>query len=116
MKTLKSITLAVLFLFATSFATYANNTKPTNTKDALRTEIVSMIGNEIPVELTTKSIEAQVSFMVNKNNELVVVSVDSSNELLDTFIKSKLNYKKVKAAGTKKGEVYILPLKVNKPA
>lgn len=116
MKTLKSFTLVALFLFASAFTTFAKDTDPYNTKDALRAKIVSMIGKQIPLEVTTKSIDAKVSFVINKNNEIVVVSVDSKNENLDSYIKNKLNYQKLIVPGTIKGEVYIFPLKVNKPS
>ena len=114
MKTLKSFTLVALFLFASAFTTFAKDTDPYNTKDALRAKIVSLIGEKIPVAFTAKTIDAQVSFMINKNNEVVVVSVDSKNEILDSYIKNKLNYQKMVVPGAKKGEIYILPLKVKK--
>ena len=114
MKTFKSITLVALFLIASTFSSYANNTEPSNTKDALRAKIVTLIGDQIPVELTSKTVDAKVSFMINQKNEVVVVSVYSSNKNLDSYIKTKLNYKKVKVTGAKKGEVYTLPLRINK--
>lgn len=114
MKTLKSFTLVALFLFASTFSGFANNTEPNNTNNALRAKIVTLIGDKIPVEFKTKTIKAALSFIINNNNEVVVIAVDSSNKNLDSYIKTKLNYKKIAVSGAKKGEVYTLPLRVNK--
>ncbi|MGB0892554.1 MAG: hypothetical protein ACPGUU_09400, partial [Flavobacteriaceae bacterium] len=59
---------------------------------------------------------AEVSFVLSDNNELVVLSVKSEHKAVDKFVKSKLNYKKIRVTGIKKGEVYRMPLKINKPS
>ena len=116
MKNLK-ISIAVFALaLLTSFSVTANETTPEKSKEVLRTKIVTLIGKTVPVEITDKSTSAEVSFVLSDNNELVVLSVKSEHTAVDKFVKSKLNYKKVVVAGIKKGEVYKMPLKINKPS
>jgi hypothetical protein len=51
--------------------------------------------------------------MINSQNEIVIISVESDIDELKTIIKGKLNYKKVEVKGTKKGEIYKIPLRIN---
>jgi len=116
MKSLKSIITIIAISLATTFSTAASEKKslegPLEITKKLRTEIVSILGSKIPMELKETS-TAEISFMVNNKNEIVILSVNSKINELDTYIKSKLNYKKVKVKGTLKGEVYKMPLKIN---
>ena len=50
--------------------------------------------------------------MLNAKNEIVIVSVDAENTVIDSYIKNKLNYKVVQVKGIKKGEIYRVPLKI----
>jgi hypothetical protein len=50
-----------------------------------------------------------VKFMVNNDNQIIVLS--TSQESLDSAIKSILNYKKVKDNDLRKFHVYVLPVK-----
>ncbi|MEJ6793090.1 MAG: hypothetical protein QNK89_10270 [Lacinutrix sp.] len=38
--------------------------------------------------------------MLNKNKEIVVISVDTENEGLESYIKTRLNYSKLNLKGT----------------
>lgn len=114
MKNLKRIIAVVAIGLLTVLPTSANtNTEPT-TKDAktiLRTEIVTLLGNH-SYNLSDKTLEAQVSVMLNSKNELVVISVSSDSETVASYVKAKLNYKKITVKGISKGTVYIIPLKM----
>lgn len=116
MKNLK-LALAVIALSIASVLPASANTKvdPTNptSKEAkiiLRTEIVSLLGKHV-YDLN-ETLEAQISVMLNNQNQLVVVAVKSSNETISSFVKVKLNYKKVDVKGIQKGIVYRVPLKM----
>lgn len=54
---------------------------------------------------------AKVSFMINKDNEVVVLSVDSENESLVSYIKGRLNYQKI-SADAQKGMEYTVPVRL----
>lgn len=114
MKNLKTIIAVVAIGFLTILPTSANTSTEPVTKEAktiLRTEIVSLLGNH-SYDLSDQTLEAQVSVMLNNQNELVVVSVSSESETVTNYVKSKLNYKKITVNGITKGIVYRIPLKM----
>ncbi len=115
MKNLKSIIAIIAISLATTFSATATETEKGKAKskisNKLRTEIVSMLGTEIQVELEDTT-SAEIAFMINNDNEVVIVSVDSKVDEFSSFVKTKLNYKKVKVKGTKKGEIYRIPVKL----
>ncbi len=112
MKNLKTI-IAVVAISISSVVSVTANTEPTSkdSKTILRTEIISLLGNH-SYDLSDKTLEAQVSVMLNNKNELVVVSVNSNSETVTNYVKSKLNYKKLTVKGITKGTVYRIPLKM----
>ena len=112
MKNLKIIIAILAISIATTFSTTATEKKPSKITKELRTEIVSILGTKLSVELKTDS-TAEISFMINSKDEIVILTVDSEVSELNSIIKNKLNYKKVKVKGIKKGEVYIIPLRIN---
>ena len=113
MKNLKTIITVIAISLSTVFSATATEKNPSETKKNLRTTIVSILGDEIPLNFK-ENCNAEVSFMVNNENELVIISVDSSMKEFNSYVKSKLNYKKVNVKGTKKGEIYRMPIKINK--
>ena len=72
-----------------------------------------MLGNKIPLEID-KSSTAQISFLINNKNEIVVISVESEIATFNKYAKNKLNYKKINLKNIKKGEVFRMPIKINK--
>jgi hypothetical protein len=115
MKNLKTIITLIALSLSTLFSVVAIEKNPTKGKSnkELRTEIISLLGDEIPVQVQNESL-AEVAFIINNNNEIVVLSVDSKIEKLNSFVKNKLNYKKITTKGVKKGEFYRMPLKIKK--
>ena len=91
MKNLKLLVLA-LGLFTINLT--ASNLNPINPTDDLRIEIVDLIGSNYMESISTNELEADVLFTVNSNKELIVLSVDTENEQLESYLKAKLNYKK----------------------
>jgi hypothetical protein len=112
MKNFKTIIAIMVISLSTVFSTSATAPNPEKGIKTLRTELSSFIGKNIPFELK-KSTTAEVSFIINNKNEVVVLSVDSSISELNYFLKTRLNYKKVTTKGVKKGEVYKIPLRIN---
>jgi len=113
MKKLKLTITAIALCFATmtSFATEIEPAEETN--QAFRSQIVTLLGSEFPDYLTANGdLTADISLMLNNNNELIVVSTSSKNESLDNYVKGKLNYQKIDVKGLKKGEIYKVPLTI----
>lgn len=114
MKNLKLVFAVVALSLATVLPASANtDTEPAkkDSKTTLRTEIVSLLGQH-EYKLNSPTLKAEVSVMINNQNELVVVGVSSNNKTVSNFVKSKLNYKKLKVKGIKKGTIYRVPLKM----
>ncbi len=111
MKNLKLFVLA-LGLFTINLS--AANSHPIKPTDDLRIEIVDLIGSNYMDTMTADQNEADVLFTVNSNKELIVLSVDTENDQLESYLKAKLNYKKVHHRPSKNGEIYLLPVKMVK--
>jgi hypothetical protein len=113
MKTLKTIITVIAISLSTIFSVTATEKNPTSTKKELRTELVSLLGNKIPLDID-KSYSAEISFIVNNENEVIVISVDSKVSSFVKYAKTRLNYKKINTKNIKKGEVYRMPIKIHK--
>jgi len=111
MKNLKLLFLALALFTINISAANLNPIKPT---DELRIEIVELIGTNYMNEMQADELGAEVLFTVNNNREIIILSVDSDDDLLERYLKSKLNYKKVNHRPSKNGEIYLLPVKMVK--
>ena len=89
----------------------ATEAKPKNPTKSLSAQISQMLSlntfTEEEVDLT-----AQVRFTLNNKHEIVVLSVDSENESLEGFVKTKLNYQKVDVESYKEGKMYTVPVRI----
>lgn len=96
MKSFRFSSLLVLCLLAGQFA-FANRVVEANSE--LRKAVAKMI--EAPQLSRFGIAEAQVyvHFMVNENNEIVVLDVLTDNEYLKEFVANSLNKHKVNAQG-----------------
>jgi len=107
----KLIVLFLGFTLSTTVLSANNNSPVVEAKKELRAEIVKLLGNnEFP--LTTAFVKAEISILLNSKNELVIISVKSENALLDSFIKRKLNYKKITVNTHRKMKIYRMPIKI----
>ncbi|MFT4697252.1 MAG: hypothetical protein ACI9SJ_000373 [Flavobacteriaceae bacterium] len=107
MRKVNVILMAFVLLLSTTILTAAEN--PTDPKNNTSEEIYELLkdpGFVIEVETT-----AFVTFVVNKENEIVVLSVKSNNEAMEKFIKQRLNYKKIESYSTI-GKEYIVPVRM----
>lgn len=110
MKNFKSIIAIFAISVATVFSSYAGNENPPIKKtENLRAEIVSILGTQTPFDIDQSS-KAEVVFTVNDNNEIVVLSVASENSEFNSYVKSRLNYKKLGTKGVKSRALYTLPV------
>jgi len=107
MKNLKLLTAVVALAFLTlSF------TNTTDTKTQLHQQIVELIGDSTDI-FGDINVETEITLTLNEKSEIVVISVKSdNNSLVDNFVKSKLNYKKVNVKVLNPGELFRVPLKI----
>jgi len=107
MKNLKTLTVIVVLAFLSlSF------TNRSETKTVLHQQIVKLIGETINNKISGNDLKAEIVVTLNDKSELVVISVKSENSYVDSFVKSKLNYKKVTVKDLNPGELYRVPLTI----
>lgn len=111
MKKLKSIIVILAISIATTFSVSANEVNPSKITKHLRNQIVSLLGEKVSLEIE-KTGTAEVSFLINNKNEIVIISVDSKLSSFNSFVKNKLNYKKINTKGISRGEIYRMPIKI----
>jgi len=111
---MKSLKLFVIALALFSINVSAANLRPIEPTDELRIEIIDLIGSNYMDEMLENEYSAEVLFTVNSKSELIVLSVDSKNHLIENYLKRKLNYKKVDHQPSQPGEIYLLPVKMIK--
>jgi hypothetical protein len=108
MKQLKTLLLAVL-ITASSVLSASNEDKKADS--VVITEEIGKLLKD-PSFLVDKDIVADVTLTLNKNNEIVVLSVDSNELYVESFIKSRLNYKELPATFTSKERTFKVPVRV----
>jgi hypothetical protein len=55
---------------------------------------------------------AFVSFILNSDKEIVVLSVDTESAQLEGFVKARLNYHKVADQNIREGKIYQIPIRI----
>jgi len=110
MKSSKVFFAVVFSILISSFA-FANpdtGMEPNASSKTVTTKIKSIIQN-LDIDLDRmESKTVKLKFLINDNNELVVLSTGDSS--LDSTLKNALNYRVVNAENMKYNNVYILPV------
>lgn len=109
MKNLKILTITFVLFAMNVSAAVIDPVKPTS---QLRSEIVDLIGDNCPYDYDKNECSAEVLFTINTKSELIVLSVLSPNPKAETYLRSKLNYKKVSHMPKRVGEIFLLPLRM----
>ncbi len=107
MKKVKVFLVATALLIGTLFTTAAVPAPVEKTNFSV--ELEKLLENpNFDIEVTTS-----VCFVINSEGEIVVLSVDTENTVVERFIKSRLNYEKIKSSLTK-GKEYTVPIRIVK--
>ena len=77
----------------------------------LRKQVVRMIRYANLTGVPRHQRDATIDFIVTKDNQLLILNIDSFSPYLKNFIKQRLNYKKIKVEGVKKLTMYRLDVK-----
>jgi len=106
-----------LNLFILAFSLFAMNISaaiidPIKPTDKLRAEMVEFIGTNCPYEYDKNECKAEVLFTINSKSEIIILSVISPNSQAESYLKGKLNYKKVSQKNNREGIIYLLPLRM----
>lgn len=107
-KSIKTLLLAIAITF--SGAIYATTSAVKEEPTSLQEKITKLLKN--PNFIVEEDSYANVTFMFNKNRELVVLSVDSDNQEVVNYIKYRLNYKKLNVDVQNLNKTFVLPVKI----
>lgn len=109
MKSIKMLLLAVAITFSSAIS--ASTVTEDAEINAITTDVSKRLKN--PKFLLEKNELVNVTLIVNKDNELVVLSVDSDNFEISDFIKSRLNYSKVSVQLDNISKKFIVPVRLS---
>ena len=109
MKTVKSTFAALVLLVATSMTAATEPVEDLNVNAQASQEIGKLL--RAPAFEIKEDIFAFASLMVNEEGELVVLCVKTDSQLVEKFVKFRLNYHKIESPLTP-GKVYKLPVKL----
>ena len=112
MNALRKLFLAGLLLAFLGATAYASSPNP-NSK--LRSKIISLVKTADMTSLDQDEV-ATVEFTLNREGEIVVLSVDTENRYIENLLKTRLNYKKAKIEDFKPGKKYFVDLTFKKDA
>ena len=105
-----SLVVVAAMLLATGNV-LANDTKSENPTKSLSSQISAML-SENNFSGEQADLTAQVRFTLNTDGEIVVLSVSTDFEKMESFVKNKLNYQKVNLNAVKEGKIYTIPVRV----
>lgn len=104
MTSIKMLLLTVMITFSTVLSA------STTPKKTIESDIAKRL--EHPTFILEQDVVTNVTFVINKKNEIVILSVDSDNVTIVDYIKTRLNYTKVSDATYNRNLKYILPVKL----
>jgi hypothetical protein len=109
MKTIKTLLLVVALTFSSVLVASTNVEDKRTESDVITSEIGKLLKSpsfDVKEEFVTN-----VTFTVNNYNEMVVLSVNSNNLRVASYIKSRLNYKKIPLDQVNK-IIYTVPVRI----
>lgn len=109
MRKLPVVLAAALLLTAGNL--FANDSKTIDPKKDLANQIGQLLDKNSFV-LSDHDLTAEVLFTLNSKKEIVVISVDTEDEDLERFVKSRLNYQTVELASGEEGKMYTVPVRI----
>ena len=110
MRTIKTLLLIVALTFSSVLVASTNAEDKRSESVAITEEIGKLLQN--PSFLVDEEITANVRITLNKNNEFVVLSVETKNIYVENFIKSRLNYQKLPVTINNGEKTYIVPVRI----
>ena len=108
MRTIKTLLLAVTLAVSSVFS--ANATDSSTEPAFITTEVGKLLKS--PQFEIEKEVQVYVRLAFNENNEMVVLFVESDNKMINNYIKSRLNYKKLSQTVINRDKDYIVPVRI----
>ncbi|MEW7280325.1 hypothetical protein ABW636_17170 [Aquimarina sp. 2201CG1-2-11] len=109
---MKKLTVLVVVFVLGATQLFALGESPINAEGELRDHIAVLLKNP-EIKFETEELKANIEFTLNKQGEIVVLSVNAEDEYIKQYVKSRLNYQRVEtgvsAVGTK---IFRISLKI----
>lgn len=112
MKTIKALCLSLVLVIST--LSFANRPEPKGASSEALTKEISKLLENPNFKVSENEIYATVRFTFNTAGEIVVLSVDTENAVVENFIKERLNYKKPNCDTKFETNFFTLPVKIVK--
>jgi hypothetical protein len=112
MKTFKAFCLSLVIMIST--LSFANRPDPKGASSESLTKEISKLLENPEFKVNTDEIYATVRFTLNKAGEIVVLSVDTEDVVIENYIKERLNYKKPNCNTNFETNFFTLPVKIVK--
>ena len=109
MKALKMFVLAVAITFSSVLSASTNPTKDVEPQTVSET-VGELLKN--PDLQFDSDVSAIVELVINENNEMVVLNVDTTHETVENYIKYRLNYKKLSKEAIGNHRSFKVPVKI----
>lgn len=106
-----SLVVASAILLFTGTVLANDGVKGTADPNSLSAQIAQLLSENNFSEISN-DLTAQVRFTLNSEGQIVVLSVDTENERLAGFVKSRLNYQKVDISKIEEGKLYTVPVRI----
>ncbi|MCK5400323.1 MAG: hypothetical protein KAJ28_01710 [Flavobacteriaceae bacterium] len=110
MRTIKTLLLIVALTFSSVLVASTNAEEKRAESVVITEEIGKLLKN--PGFLVDEDITASVMITLNKNNELVVLSVETDKNYVENFIKSRLNYNELTVPVNSHTKTFIVPVRI----
>jgi hypothetical protein len=108
MKTIKMLLLVLAITFGSVVS--ANTLTIEKDPTSLNEKITKLLKN--PSLNLDHEINANVTFMLNKNSEIVVLAVDCNCKQTSNYIKNRLNYRKLDVSVEDLNKTFVVPVKI----
>jgi hypothetical protein len=108
MKTIKMLLLVLAITFGSVVS--ANTLTIEKDPTSLNEKITKLLKN--PSLNLDHEINANVTFMLNKNSEIVVLAVDCNCKQTSNYIKNRLNYRKLDVSVDDLNKTFVVPVKI----
>lgn len=109
MKALKMFVLAVAITFSSVLSASTNPIKEVEPKTVTQT-VGELLKN--PDLQISSEVYAIVDLVINEDNEMVVLNVDTTHENVENYIKYRLNYKKLSKEAIGNNRSFKVPVKI----
>ena len=110
MKTIKTL-LLIVAVTCSSVLMASTGGEKKEAKSVVITEEIGKLLNNPSFELDN-DVSAMVTLTINKNNEIVVLAVDTEEDYLVNFIKSRLNYNALPVSVYSNGKIFKVPVRI----